>query len=257
MSESFTKEDREKISRFLSKTRLHQGLGSAVSPCSIAAINIALTGDIGDHRPPCMSPVIHRFIIEAQDLAGDEMRNSEEWKALLPWAAGSLDEVEIELERLSLVRDWLWDTVLTSEITLKASALAGLKHNWEAMLKGRSKQSLNAFVESVGRLRFFGLYDAGGEYADACLEAAQWTLCTYAKANNAPPCRQVAAESTRDACSAVDAVAKAAWALAGCKAWSEAARLNHIETTLRSFEPAALLRRLIEHPNGLPAGWDS
>ena len=117
MSESFTKEDREKISRFLSKTRLHQGLGSAVSPCSIAAINIALTGDIGDHRPPCMSPVIHRFIIEAQD--------------------------------------------------------------------------------------------------------------------------------------------KAAWALAGCKAWSEAARLNHIETTLRSFEPAALLRRLIEHPNGLPAGWDS
>jgi hypothetical protein len=256
MSESFTKEDREKVSRFLSKTNLHQGLGSAVSPCSIAAINIALTGDIGDHRPPCMSPVIHRFIIEAQDSAGDEMRNSKEWKALLPWAAGSLDEDEIELERLGLVRDWLWDTVLTNEITLKASALAGLKYDWEEMLKGRSEQSLNALSERVRRLRD-RLYDTGGDYAELVELAAQWTLCTYARANNVPPYRQAAAESTRDACSAVDAVAKAAWALAGCKAWSEVARLNCLETTWRSFEPAALLRRLIEHPNGLPAGWEA
>jgi hypothetical protein len=256
MSESFTKEDREKVSRFLSKTKLCQGFGTAASPCSIIAINFALTGDIGDSRPSCMSPVIHRFIIEAQDSAGDEMRNSKEWKTLLPWAAGSLDEDEIELERLGLVRDWLWDTVLASGIMLKASALAGLRYDWEQMLKGRSEQSLNALSERVACLRDRPC-DAGEEYADGCLEAAQWTLCTYAKANKIPPYRQAAAESTRDACSAVDAAAKAAWALAGCKAWSEVARLNCLETTWRSFEPAALLRRLIEHPNGLPAGWEA
>jgi hypothetical protein len=197
-----------------------------------------------------MSPVIHRFIIEAQDSAGYVMRNSKEWKALLPWAAGSLDEDEIELERLRLVRDWLWDTVFPNEIMFKSSALAGLRYDWEAMLKGRSQQSLNAFI---------GLAEAKGtgDYADACAAAAQWALCTYTL-TSAPCCPVgMAAESTRDACSAADVVARQALALSGCKAWGGAERISCIEAAWRSFEPAALLRRLIEHPHGLPAGWEA
>lgn len=252
MSESFTKEDRNKVASFLSTVNLSQGIGFAEMPCSIAAINIALTGKIGDTRPSCMSPVIHRFIIEVQDSAGDEMRNSKEWKALLPWAAGSLDEDEIELERLCLVRDWLWDTVFPNKIMLNTSALAGLRYDWEAMLKGRSQQSLNAFVV---------LAEAkSGDYAGACAAAAQWALCTYSL-TSAPCCpASMAAESARDACSAADVVARQAWqdrVLSGCENWTGAERISCIEAAWRSFEPAALLRRLIEHPNGLPAGWEA
>jgi hypothetical protein len=43
MPESFTKEDRNKVASFLSTVNLSQGIGFAEMPCSIAAINIALT----------------------------------------------------------------------------------------------------------------------------------------------------------------------------------------------------------------------
>jgi hypothetical protein len=68
---------------------LPSGLGTEESACSIAAINLALTGELTDDIPDCMSEVIGRWIIPTQDAMPAELRNSPRWKSLLPLAAGT------------------------------------------------------------------------------------------------------------------------------------------------------------------------
>jgi hypothetical protein len=251
MSESFTKEDREKVSRFLSTVSLSEGVGVVESPCSIAAINLALTGVLNDERPPCMSPIIHRFIMEVQDAAGPEMRNSKEWKALLPWAAGSLDEEEIEQERLLVIRDWMWDVVLP-----KVRPPERLKGAWATMLQGRSQEAARAFrefsesLEDVSPDCHFAAayaesaYDWKSERLDSILTSSVLD-CILSAA------QQVAGSLTDD----VLAMAKQAMAKQGLPVPATYKPVH--DAIWRSFEPAALLRRLIEHPNGLPAGWEA
>jgi hypothetical protein len=249
MSESFTKEDREKVSRFLSKTNLHQGLGSAVSPCSIAAINLALTGVLNDERPPCMSPIIHRFIMEVQDAAGPEMRNSREWKALLPWAAGSLDEDEIEHERLLVIRDWMWDVVLP-----KHRPAEDLKDSWATMLQGRSQDAAQVFLASMRERE----HEDVDSYSAACevSGAYDWRRVDLVLSSSALYCILSAAEHVAGSLTDhVLAMAKQAMAKQGPSV--SVPRKSIHDAIWRSFEPAALLRRLIEHPNGLPAGWEA
>ena len=52
--------DTQRIADFLAEHQLSSGLGTAEEPCSIAAINLALTGRLTDDIPQCMSPVIGR-----------------------------------------------------------------------------------------------------------------------------------------------------------------------------------------------------
>src|SRR5690606_14402171 len=88
------------------------GLGSRERACSIAAINLALSGDLTDDIPECMSPTIGRWIIQVQDTMPAEIRNSAEWRGLLPLAAGT--GREHEEERRAVILDWMWGTVLPS-----------------------------------------------------------------------------------------------------------------------------------------------
>lgn len=233
---SFTKQDREQVARFVSSVTLSQGVGTRTSPCSIAAINLALTGELSDDRPPCMSPVIYRFAVEAQDNASPAMRNSRKWKALLPWAAGSLDEDEAELERLEIVRGWLWGVVLPT-VTVEMIPVP-LRSPWATMMRGRNEEAADGFLEAArsSRRLLWGRH---------ITEAVNWVSCAYGCPGNA----EAAAESTRDACSAAACVASGICA---------PRRLHSIGAAVwDSFKPAALLRKLVEHPCGLPAGWDS
>jgi len=86
------------------------GLGSDESACSIAAINLALTGELHDGIPACMSEVIGHWIISIQDAIPADIRNSHQWKSLLPLAAGTGRKKE--KERLELLLDWMWNSVL-------------------------------------------------------------------------------------------------------------------------------------------------
>jgi hypothetical protein len=86
------------------------GLGSYESACSIAAINLALTGELHDGIPACMSEVIGHWIISIQDAIPAYIRNSRQWKSLLPLAAGTGRKKE--KERLELLLDWMWNSVL-------------------------------------------------------------------------------------------------------------------------------------------------
>ena len=84
-------------------------LGTEDSACSIAAINLALTGELTSNIPACMSPVICRWIIAFQDAMPTELRNSPAWRELLPLAADTGRAQTLEDERLALILRWAWE----------------------------------------------------------------------------------------------------------------------------------------------------
>ena len=102
--------DRSKIAEYLKGRHIPAGIGNEEAACSIAAINLALTGRLTDKIPDCMSEVIGNWIIATQDAMPDHMRNSEEWRALIPDAAGTGREHEDK--RGAIITDWMWSTVL-------------------------------------------------------------------------------------------------------------------------------------------------
>jgi hypothetical protein len=107
---TITDGQRAAIAAKLNGMTLPRGLGNEHSACSIAAINLALTGELTDNIPDCMSLVIGKWVIGVQDAMPHAVRNSKTWKSLLPEAAGTGREQE--QERLAIILDWMWGTVL-------------------------------------------------------------------------------------------------------------------------------------------------
>ena len=107
---TLTDEQQKTIEAKLASMELPSGLGDEHAACSIAAINLALTGKLTDSIPDCMSDVIGKWVIGVQDAMPHDMRNSQRWKSLLPLAAGT--GKAHEAERLVLILDWVWGTVL-------------------------------------------------------------------------------------------------------------------------------------------------
>ena len=110
MTQTFTQEHRAKLEEYLATHILPKGLGTKESACSIAAINLAMTGTLTDKIPDCMSTLLGFITIKLQDGMPEEMRNSERYKALLPEMAGT--GCEHEQQRLDIFMDWLWSVVL-------------------------------------------------------------------------------------------------------------------------------------------------
>jgi len=104
------KKEEEAIREKLSKMILCAGIGNEDSACSLAAINLALSGRLTDDIPDCMSEAIGSWIIRVQDEMPADMRNSVQWKALLPYAAGT--GRQYEKERVALMLDWMWCKVV-------------------------------------------------------------------------------------------------------------------------------------------------
>jgi hypothetical protein len=108
---TITLEQQQKIKELLNKIpMLSVGIGTAESACSVAAINLALSGELKDEIPECMSAIIGRWIIVIQDGMPADLRNSQRWRELLPLAAGT--GRQREKERLDIVMNWMWETVL-------------------------------------------------------------------------------------------------------------------------------------------------
>ena len=110
MTTVWTQEADARLRDYLASHEVAEGIGTQESACSVAAINLALTGKLTDTIPMCMSEVIGEWMTVVQDVMPLEMRNSSGWKCLLPMAAGT--GREREEERLALIMDWLWGTVL-------------------------------------------------------------------------------------------------------------------------------------------------
>ena len=124
------------------------GIGTTENACSIAAINLALTGKLADDIPECMSLVIGRWIITTQDAMPASMRNSAEWRALLPLAAGTGRDPAREQARLAVLLGWMWGVVLPR--VQPAADAGGYGDAWHRMCVERTK---GAAASTSGRLR--------------------------------------------------------------------------------------------------------
>jgi hypothetical protein len=138
------------IEQFISSTsQLRAGVGTVDAPCSIAALNLALSGELTDEIPPCMSPVVGTWVIWTQDAMPDGVRNSERWRMLLPLAAGTGSR--FERERFAVVLAWMWDAVA---LTQDVADVAGAGKSWRAMRLFRSNVRASRAATAVELGRF-------------------------------------------------------------------------------------------------------
>lgn len=109
---ALTTKQSEDLKNLLGRVELGEGIGTEDSPCSIAAVNLALSGELTDTPPDCMSLVIGKWIIDVQDKMPHATRNCRQWKELLTLAAGTGRDREKEEKRFHLLIDWMWERVL-------------------------------------------------------------------------------------------------------------------------------------------------
>src|ERR1700756_1792011 len=163
---TITQAQKQKIADFLATHTLCRGLGTEESACSIAAINIALSGELTDAIPDCMSPIIGNWIIRIQDSMPSNIRNSSEWKLLLPFAAGT--GREHENVRKTLVMDWLWEVVLT-ELQPIANKW-GFGGSWKRMCEQKTcdaAASASAAAHAAAAYAAYAASNAASVYAYA------------------------------------------------------------------------------------------
>ena len=92
------------VATFVTAATLGQGLNDSQTPCTIAAINLTLTGRFTDNCPECMSPELCDFVVILQDSLSHECRNSPEWKSVIPLLLNTKDqnaEIKSRIRELS------------------------------------------------------------------------------------------------------------------------------------------------------------
>jgi hypothetical protein len=132
----YTPEKKEELAHFLDTHPLSAGLGSEARPCSIAAVNIVLSGGFHDRVPECMSFIIGKLIIVLQDAMPSEFRNSQEWKSMLVDAVGTGREKE-EI-RMAMVLAWMWGCMIPLQ---EVATKNGFGDQWANMLEERTSEA--------------------------------------------------------------------------------------------------------------------
>ena len=193
------------------------GLGTDENACSIAAINLALNGQLTDGIPDCMSVVIGNWIRCIQDAMPFEMRNSPEWRELLPLAAGTGQSHE--RKRIDIVLSWMFDEVLPLLQPLANDE--GYGPEWRAMCTERTETAAD-----IASARASFVTDADSPAA-AAAEEASGAIDDFTRGDG-----DLLAGSAGCAAIAVAEVAECTDELA----W-------------RNINPIGLLRRLIEVSN--------
>jgi hypothetical protein len=220
MSSTLTQKQEQQIVEWLAEhPTLTQGVGNAEAACSVAAWNLALTGKLTDKIPDCASEVIGRWIIAVQDRCPPEHgRGHPEWLRLLPLAAGT--GRAHEAERLAIVLDWMWSTVLPSVQSIANQD--GFGEQWRVMCETRTMGA----AEAASWAAYAGRYAADKVYEG---NAAHYAASYAANAADVEYAVDgYAAAFTAYAADAVDAVMYAA----DKDAWA-------------TFAPIEVLRKLI------------
>jgi hypothetical protein len=222
---TITKEQEAKIREYLDSHELPAGLGTEESACSIAAINLSLTGVLTDKVPYCMSYVIGRWIIRVQDSMPSDIRNSVKWKYLLPLAAGTGRDADAEKRRMNIILGWMWDVVLPSIQPIADKC--GYGDKWKAMTDGKTAKLAREAkaAAAIAADAYDAAYAATAAAADAAYAA------TYADA----------------AYAAADAAYAATYADAAYAAYAAAAdAADARKSAWEHFDPCSLLEKLIE-----------
>jgi hypothetical protein len=140
---TLTPEQHQSIVGLLSKTpELSRGLGNKEKMCSVAAINLALTGELTDSVPECMSEVIGRWVRGVQDNMPVHIRNSFKWRDLLPLAAGT--GRDLECERADILLRWMWGCVMAA--AQDAADERQLGTQWKSMLESRTVETIGVVL---------------------------------------------------------------------------------------------------------------
>ena len=144
---TFTQEAQERLKQYLNRPGyiIPDSLGSREAACSMAAINLAISSELTDDIPDCMSAVIGNWIIPVQDSMPMEMRNSPRWKAALVRAAGTGHNHERECADMLI--DWMWTTVLPPLQPVADDN--GFGKQWHRMYEVRSIKATNAVTSAV------------------------------------------------------------------------------------------------------------
>jgi hypothetical protein len=213
MSSTLTHEEEQQIVEWLADhPTLTEGVGTQEAACSVAAWNLALTGTLTDKIHDRASEVIGRWIITVQDRCPPEHgRGHPEWLRLLPLAAGT--GRAHEAERLAIVLDWMWGTVLPSLQTVADKN--GFGEQWKVMCTVRTHAAAAAAFAAARMCAAAAMYaaDAAADVANAAGNAAY-------------------AASAASAASAAAAAADEAARMAGPDVWA-------------TFAPVEVLRKLI------------
>ena len=200
----FTQEARQRLVEYLAIHHLPKGLGTEDSACSVAAINLALSGELTDNIPPCMSRIIGEWIIGIQDAMPDELRNSDEWKELLPLAAGTGRDLGKEQARLDLIMDWMWKKVLPTVQPIADQH--GFGEEWHIMT---TKATAEATAEAIP----WAYQEAAEVHVDLAVAAARAAARAQETAAARAPWGATAWATTSVACALKTADdARAAWA---------------------------------------------
>jgi hypothetical protein len=160
MTQTFTQEHKAKLEQYLATHTLPSGLGTEESACSLAAINLALSGELTDEIPDCMSDVLGTATMVLQDAMPSEMRNSLRYKTLLPDMAGT--GRKHEQERLAILINWTWSVVLPQLQPIANQH--GFGSEWQTMCQLKTVASARtAAVAAANR----------ADYADAAYAAVR------------------------------------------------------------------------------------
>ena len=243
------------------------GVGTREQACSVAALNLALTGTLTDVVPNCMSRVIGRWIIGVQDKAPATIRNSAAWRELLVLAAGT--GREREPERRALVLGWMWEALA---LVQPRADVGGYGDALATMLRKRAVKSADAAAAAAyaavasedadaAAAEYAAAYAAeyaasaaAAAYADAAAaaaaSAAAYAAAAYADAAASAAAYAAAAYADADAAAAAYAAAAAvavadAAAAAYAAVASEDAVADAYASAWDTIDPVGLLRRLV------------
>jgi len=179
---------------------LVRGMGTRDSTCSIAAINLALSNTLDDKIPECMSHVIGMWIINIQDAMPCDIRNSTEWRRLLPLAAGT--GRNHEMERLIYIMTWMWDCVSRVQDTAETYDVG---YEWAKMIGEQTIDVADrAYCVIRGQARFSNdmsfLSSIAANIVD-CLNAItrqEFNVATYEAAHAVITCTRINGYSSWD-----------------------------------------------------------
>jgi len=201
----------QKVREFLATRTISSGMGSRESACSIASINLALTGTLTDKVPPLSSPVACAWVRIIQDHIPHDMRNSSSWKdELLPQLATCGRKEADEQRRIDLIFAWMW-TVLA-----KLQPLAnrrGFGAEWRTMVREKTEAASETaeLVANVARVTEAAV--AAMWVTEAAMWAAMWAAEAVAS--------KTASSSANAAVWAISAIAGKATKKRMSTLWSE------------------------------------
>ena len=179
----YTTDHRLNLEAYLATHTLPKGLGDEESACTLAAINLAMSGKLTDEIPACMSEVLGKAAIALQDAMPDEMRNSARYKALIPDMPGTGRAQE--QERLAILMDWMWSVVLPQIQPIADEH--GFGAEWQSMCREKTAAAVyasRAAVYDAAAARAAAAYAArAADAADAAANAAGAAAWAAARAD--------------------------------------------------------------------------